>query len=117
MFDIDRLKRDVEYQHKVYEKLADDVKNHGKYELLFESRSNLLAMCDLVNELQIRFNRDTSNIDLDLRTIKLRVEINREIRYQEHILEGFIDRNDVVASRIVNETIDKVMEATQEWRT
>ena len=102
---------------QAHKKAVDDVKNHEKHELLYERRSNLLCICDLAKELQVRLKLDPEDFNLQERFMEAKIEIKRAIRDHEYLLQGYMDRNDVVSSRMVNETIDQVMEATQEWRT
>jgi hypothetical protein len=100
----------------IHKKAQDDVKNFELRENLYERRSILLCICDLATELQTRLKKDPKDINLQERFMEAKIEIKRAIRDHEHLLHGYIDMNDVVSSRMVNETIDQVMEATQEWR-
>lgn len=101
----------------IHKKAQDDVKNFELRETLFEARTIMLSLCDLINEWIILSKKYKDNIELQAKIIEAKTMIREDIRKQEHLLEGYIDMNDVVSSRMVNETIDQVMEATQEWRT
>lgn len=102
---------------KIHSKAVDDVKNYELREALFEARTVILSLCDLVNEWIKLSEKYKDNFELQAKIIEAKTMIRENIRKQEHLLEGYIDMNDVVSSRMVNETIDQVMEATQEWRT
>ena len=102
---------------QAHKKAIDDVKNHEMHELLYEYRTNILTFADLINEWIKLSHQYKDNLELKARIAEGKALVRKDLRKQEHMLEGCMNRNDVVNSRRVNETIDQVMEATQEWRT
>ena len=100
---------------EAHRKAKDDVDNFELNEHLYERRSNLLTMCDIATELQVRLKQDPENFDLQERFMEIKVEIRRSIRDHEHLLENYTDMNNTTAIESVKKTIELVKEEIKKW--
>jgi hypothetical protein len=78
---------------------------------LFQQRTDVLGKCDIVRMLLESPNRDKH----ELHIINGRALVEQDIRWLERQIEQYKSIDDFMCSRFLNETLDKVIEAKQEW--
>jgi hypothetical protein len=100
---------------EAHRKAQEDVKNHPLKENLYEHRTLLLSMCDLVTELQLRLEKDPENFDLQERLMEARINVKNGIRTHENYLEEYIDMNLPVFIKMIKKTIGLAEKEMEKW--
>ncbi len=97
---------------KYLKNLKHEIQCAENIEGLFQLRTDVLGKCDMVRMLLESPNRDKH----ELHIINGRALVEQDVRWLEEQERKCKAIDDVVCGRFINETIDKVMEAKQEWR-
>ncbi len=97
---------------KYLKNLKHEIQCAENIEGLFQLRTDVLGKCDMVRMLLESPNRDKH----ELHIINGKALVQQDIRYLERQIEQMKEVDDFTCSRFLNETLDMVMEATQEWR-
>ena len=100
---------------EAHRKAKDDVDNFELRETLFEARTVMLSLCDLVNEWIKLSEKYKDNIELQAKIIEAKTMIREDIRKQEHLLEEYTDMNNTTAIESVKKTIELVKEEMKKW--
>lgn len=97
---------------KYLKNLKHEIQCAENIEGLFQLRTDVLGKCDMVRMLLESPNRDKH----ELHIINGRALVEQDVRWLERQIEEYKSVDDFVTSRFLNETLDMVMEAKQEWR-
>jgi hypothetical protein len=81
-------------------------------EAIISKQTALLGICDMVNMMLKSPNKDKH----ELHIIEGKAFVNSELVRMEMNAKQYEELNDITCSRFTNEVIDRIMEATHEWR-
>jgi hypothetical protein len=112
--EVDESETDNPFE-EAHRKAKDDVDNFELRETLFEARTIMLSLCDLINEWIVLSKKYEDNIELEAKIIEAKTMIREDIRKQEHMLEDYIDMNNTTAIEFVKKTIELVKKEIEEW--
>ena len=99
--------------YKSLENIKREMQCAENLESILSTQTSLLGICDMVNMMLESPNKDKHEMHI----IEGKALVNSELVRMEINAKQYEELNDITCSRFTNDVIDRIMEATHEWRT